>query len=96
MAANSGENLLGNNSPTFRSIVAQAQVWMTEEDQGSWCDVKVTNVYDNRYRVNFYRKHYPGENKVVPDFKICASYFCHYDNGILTDKTKYVPSPLND
>jgi hypothetical protein len=96
MAANSGETTLTKGSSTYNSIVTQASHWLTDEDRGRYCSVKVTNVFDNRYRVSFYRKHYPGENKVVPDFRISASFFCHYVDGVLYAKTNYKPSALND
>lgn len=95
MAANSGETTLAKGA-TYNSIVTQASHWLTEEAVGRYVAVKVTNVYENRYRVNFYEKYYPTENAVVPDFRISASFFCHYVDGVLYDKTNYKPSALND
>ena len=95
MAANQGESVVPNG-PVLSSIVAQAETWLTEDDRCTYHSVKVTKVYENRYRINFYYKHYPGENKVVPDFTIKNSFFAHYVDGILYDKTRYTPSPLND
>lgn len=42
---------------------------------------KIINVYDNRYRINIYVQN---EEEGLLKKRIAASYFCHYNPGVLT------------
>lgn len=53
---------------------------------------KIINVYDNRYRINVYVEF---EEENLTKKRIYASYFCHYNAGVLKiipDKDKKDPS----
>lgn len=43
--------------------------------------IKTNNVYDNRYRINIYVQN---EEEGLLKKRIAASYFCHYNPGVLT------------
>lgn len=47
---------------------------------------KIINVYDNRYRINVYTE-FEEDNLIKK--RIYASYFCHYNPGVL----KIIPNP---
>ena len=93
MAANTKDNVV-TKGKIHDEILAWAKANRTSEEE--IFDHRITNVYDNRYRVSLYSRHFPGENKVVPDFKITDSWFIHYVDGDVVDRTVYRPSALND
>ena len=56
-------------------------------------DTRVTNVWDEHYRVNLYKKYLPPTNSLVPDYRIVSSYLLRVDhNGKVWNKTRRASS----
>lgn len=89
MAQNQGESKV-ESGRIYDLICDTVKGWVDPETDIAL--IKVTNVYDNRYRVNVYTITYV-EGRFVPDTKIEHSYFCHLVGDELIDKTIHNLTP---
>ena len=49
--------------------------------------IDANKLWENRFRINVWTETYSEENNVVPAYNIVKSFFVHYHNGIIIDKT---------
>ncbi len=56
--------------------------------------IKCTNLWDNRFRINVWMEEHE-EGRMVPKIWIGYSYFVHYHDGLIIDKT-ILPKPKKE
>lgn len=92
MAQNNGSNVI-KKGELYESICEQVLEWVDDSVRQNYEGIIVTNVYDNRYRVNVYQKTY-NEGSVMPSYRITNSFFCHLVAGKLFDETVSAVEPV--
>jgi hypothetical protein len=67
---------------------------ITPKDKKKISKIKCTNLWHDRYRINVWLEE-TQEEFFSSSYRIGYSYFLHYDDGKIIDKTIY-PKPIED